>query len=339
MSKKKKSLKDLKDRFIETMEEVSEIIGIPTGALRRDDYVRTTVDLDIPGRLNKEELNLLGGFRTARNTYCDLLVADFKKPKVLVFDIETAPMLGYVWGLWDNNVALNQLHSDWYVLSWSAKWLGDPPSKVMYEDQRTSKNIEDDKKILKEIWNLLDQADVVVTQNGKKFDQKKLNARFVMNGMQPPSSYKHIDTLQIAKRHFGFTSNKLEYMTDRLCKKYKKLKHAKFSGFELWKECLAGNMAAWREMEKYNKYDVLSLEELYGILIPWDNTVDFNLYTDEAHYTCRCGSTKFRECGFHYTQTGKYQKYACKSCGTETRSSENLFSKAKRKSLRRRVVK
>ena len=32
------------------------------------------------------------------------------KPKVLVFDIETAPMLGYVWGLWENNVALNQVH-------------------------------------------------------------------------------------------------------------------------------------------------------------------------------------------------------------------------------------
>ena len=204
-------------------------------------------------------------------------------------------------------------------------------------DQRKAKKIEDDTKILKVIWKLLDEADVVVTQNGRKFDQKKLNARFVMNGMQPPSSFKHIDTFLIAKKHFGFTSNKLEYMTDRLCKKYKKSKHAKFSGFELWKECLAGNDEAWDEMEHYNRYDVLSLEELYHILIPWDNTVDFNLYHDENRYVCRCGSTEFRESGFHFTQTGKFQKYACKKCGTETRSAENLFSKGKRKSLRRKV--
>ena len=337
----KKSLKDLKARFIETMEEVSEITSIPTSDLRRDDYVRTSVDLDIPGRLNKEELNLLGGFRTAKESYFDkpLDVVTVKKPKVLIFDIETAPIIAHVWGLWKNDVGLNQIEKDWHVLSWSAKWLGDPPSKVLYEDQRKVKDITDDSKILQSIWKLLDEADIVITQNGKKFDQKKLNARFVLNEMQPPSSFKHIDTYDIARRKFGFTSNRLEYMTSKLCKKYKKLKHSKFPGHEMWNQCLKGNLEAWKEMEKYNKYDVLSLEELYEILMPWDNTVDFNLYHDEERYVCRCGSVKFRESGYHYTQTGKYQKYVCKKCGTETRGAENLYSKGKRKSLRRRVVK
>src|SRR6185369_16124997 len=146
-------------------------------------------------------------------------------PKVLIFDIETAPILGHVWSLWENNVALNQIVSDWHVLSWSAKWLDDPPNKIMYQDQRNARDVQDDKALLRGIWNLLDQADVVITQNGKSFDQKKLNARFILNKMQPPSSYKHIDTKVIAGKHFAFTNNKLEYMTDKLCTNYKKLKH------------------------------------------------------------------------------------------------------------------
>ncbi|MEM4726497.1 MAG: ribonuclease H-like domain-containing protein, partial [Nitrososphaerales archaeon] len=182
-------------------------------------------------------------------------------PKVLLFDIETAPMLGYIWSLWDNDIALNQLYSDWHILSWSAKWLNAPEDQVMYMDQRYAKKIEDDSEILKYIWQLLDKADIVITQNGKSFDQKKLNARFIMNKFQPPSTYKHIDTKMLAQKYFGFTSTKLEYMTNKLCTKYKKLKPKKFSGFEMWRECLAGNMEAWKEMELYNKHDVLSLEE------------------------------------------------------------------------------
>lgn len=257
-----------------------------------------------------------------------------KHIKILFLDIETAPILGYVWTLWENNVALNQIKSDWYVLSWAAKWLDD--SEVHYMDQRNSSNMEDDKKILKGIWKLINDADVVVTQNGKAFDAKKLNARFIMNGFKPPSSFKHIDTKQIAKKHFAFTSNRLEYMTDKLCVKYKKLKHHKFEGFELWKECLARNPKAWQEMEKYNKHDVLSLEELYSKLIPWDTSFNPNVYIDGVTNYCTCGSSDFVKNGFAYTLTGKFQKYQCNNCGAPFRSKENELSELRRMTLKKR---
>lgn len=256
-------------------------------------------------------------------------------PKVLILDIETAPILARVWDIWDQTVSLNQIKNDWFVMSWSAKWLDN--SEVLYMDQRNNKNIEDDSKILKEIWKLLDKADVIITQNGKKFDIKKLNARFIQHGFQPPSSYKHIDTLTIAKKYFAFTSNKLEYLTNKLCTKYKKLTKRKYSGFELWKECLAGNIDAWKEMEKYNKQDVLSLEELYYKLVPWDNSINFSVYYDKEVNICKCGSEEFTKNGYCYTATSKFQRYKCKNCGAETRGSENLFSQEKRKSLKRNV--
>lgn len=264
-------------------------------------------------------------------------------PKILVFDIETAPIIAHVWTLWENNVGLNQIECDWHVLSWSAKWKGAPDSEVMYMDNRGAKHVDDDTNLLTAIWELLDEADVVITQNGKSFDQKKLNARFVIKKIKdrhPPSSYKHEDTKLIAKRHFAFTSNKLEYMTDKLCVKYKKQKHKKFPGHEMWTECLKGNIEAWKEMEEYNKYDVLALEELYSILAPWHGNagVNFNLYNDDEVNTCKCGGQIFIKNGFYYTNVSRFQRYKCKGCGAETRDRNNLLSKEKRESLQTNTV-
>lgn len=252
------------------------------------------------------------------------------RPKILLLDIETSPILGHVWGLWENNLGVNQIHRDWFVLSWAAKWRGQ--KKIFYLDQRKEKNLEDDSRILKAIWKLLDEADIVITQNGKSFDIKKLFARFVIHKMKPPSSFKQIDTKLIAKKVFGFTSNGLEYMTNKLCKK-KKLQHKKFPGMELWIECLKRNPRAWLEMERYNKQDVLSLEELCDHIYPWDNSVNFALYSDEPTEHCNCGG-KIRKNGFCYSSQGKYQRYYCTKCGAEVRGKNNLFSKEKKASLK-----
>jgi hypothetical protein len=259
-------------------------------------------------------------------------------PKMLVLDIETSPLLANVWSLWNNNfIGLNQLKKDWHLMSFAAKWYGDDnPDNIIYMDQRHVKNVEDDRKQLKAIWKLLDEADILITQNGKKFDTKKINARFVLNGMKPPSSYRNIDTYLIAKRHFGFTSNKLEYMTDKLCKTYKKLSHGKFPGQKLWTECLKGNMEAWDEMEEYNKYDILSLEELYDILVPWDDSINFTIYFEDD--VCSCGSTDIRKNGFYFTNANKYQKYVCHGtdCGAEFRDKKAIKSNNKFRKTNRR---
>jgi uncharacterized protein YprB with RNaseH-like and TPR domain len=208
----------------------------------------------------------------------------------------------------------------------------------MYEDQRNAKDIEDDSKIVKSLWKLLDEADIVVTQNGKSFDDKVVNARFLHHGMKPPSTFRHIDTKLIAKKHFRFTSNKLEYMTSKFCKKYKKSGHAKFPGFSMWRECMKGNIEAFDEMKEYNELDVLSLEELYHVLIAWDSTVDFNTYHDSEGFLCTCGNTELKKNGFHYTNLAKYQRYKCTNCGKEYRDGTNLHSKEKRKSIKRRTL-
>lgn len=267
------------------------------------------------------------------------IIDDSILPKILFIDIETAPVLANVWRLFKENVGLNQIEKDWHLLSYSAKWFKAPEDEVLYSDQRKEPNIEDDTRLLTELWELLNEADIVITQNGIRFDTPKIKARMIIKGFKPFSSFKQIDTCVIAKKTFGFTSNKLEYMTDKLCTKYKKSKHGKFAGFELWKECLAGNIEAWEEMEEYNKFDVLSLEELYMKLAPWfDKHPNFNLYSEKSTFKCNCGCSELVPNGYAYTQVSKFQRYKCTECGAEYRGRKNLFSKEKRESLLTNVI-
>lgn len=186
-------------------------------------------------------------------------------PKVLYVDIETKPLKVWTWGTFDQNIPLNMIIEDWSVLSWSAKWANSPESEVIYKDNRGKKGdkLVNDKELLKPLWKLMDEADIIIGQNSNRFDLPKLNARFIEHGFGCPSEFLTIDTYSIARSKFGFTSNKLEYMTKKLNKKYKKQDHREFSGWTLWDECIKGNLKAWKSMEVYNKYDVLSLEELF----------------------------------------------------------------------------
>lgn len=287
------------------------------------------------------KLARFGGFTkllraASLDTYDDRRVeaASVEMPKVLFADIETLPLEVYAWGTFDQNIGLNQIKTDWTLLSWCAKWQGS--KETFYQDVRKEKNVRNDKPILQGIWDLLNEADIVVWHYGSAFDHKKLNARFVLNGFRPPRPYKQIDTKKVASKHFGFTSNKLEYLTDKLNAKFHKSKHKKFDGFSLWRECMAKNPAAFKEMEKYNRLDVLSLEELYSTLQAWDQRHDFNVYHNAFHAICNCGSTNLRKEGFYYTKTGKFQQYACNDCGAWMSDKNNMLIKEKRKSLLRK---
>lgn len=226
--------------------------------------------------------------------------------KVLVLDIETSPLLVYVWNLKEQYVGLNQMVQDWHIMAWSAKWLDAPAKKIHYYDQRNLK-AGDDLPILRPLWRLLNEADIVITQNGKAFDAKKINARFMLHGMKPPKNYQHLDTYLIAKKAASFTSHSLEYLSEHFCKKYKKRSHEKFAGLALWIECLKGNRAAWDEMKAYNIADTLATEELYKRIEPW---VSQNM-PNPAHPCPRRYAVKWDK---RRNSDGVYQVYKCNKC-------------------------
>ena len=252
-------------------------------------------------------------------------------PRILIFDIEVAPITAYVWQLFDQNVALNQIKSDWFLLSWAAKWLGDPASKTMYMDNSRAKEIQNDKALVMGLAALINEADVIITQNGDSFDVKKLNARAIINKLPPIKPVRSIDILKEGRKVFKFTSHKLEYITSVLNDKYKKLKHEEYPGFELWSAIMKGDKHAWAVMKKYCIHDVLSTEEAYTKLAPWIKTgrvTDFMV-------GCKCGSNKLQARGYAVSVAGRYARYQCQDCGKWLKSPTNEYTAQQKQNILR----
>ncbi len=240
--------------------------------------------------------------------------------RTLVIDVESWPLIAAVFGTKKQNIANNQIRQDISLMAFGAKWLGDPASKTIYQDTRDQRDMRDDRAILKSIWKLLDEADLVITQNGKSFDGPLITWRFMVHKMAVPSTYRHIDTYRMTKNVARATSHKLEYLTDKLNVRYKKLSHKNFPGMELWNQCELRNPKAWKEMEKYNTHDVLSTEELYENVKAWAPEATLKPFLIPRDPTkcgaCKDGVTTKR--GVHVKKTGVYQRYKCGSCGSWT---------------------
>lgn len=258
------------------------------------------------------------------------------KPKILVIDIETAPVEAYVWGLWDQNVGLDFIKVEWTILSFAAKWLG--KKKVIYSDTggRGKRKVRDDKPLMKKLWDLLDEADIVIAQNGKRFDVKKMNARLIEHGYGPPSPYRVIDTLLVARKYFAFTSQKLAWTSKHLTDEPKE-EHKEFPGFELWIECLADNPKAWRVMKRYNIRDIHSTEKVYIKMRPWiEQHPNLGVYDESSRPICpKCGSTHMVKSKHRHSvkQQGMYIQYVCKDCGGYARGKVMQLPLEKRRSM------
>jgi hypothetical protein len=260
-------------------------------------------------------------------------VAPPKSPKILVIDIETAPLESYTWGIWEQNVGLEQIKTDWSILSYAAKWVGQ--KDAIYHDTggRGPDKVRDDSILLPEIWQLMDEADLVVAQNGKKFDIRKINWRLAQFNYLPYSPVRVIDTLLVSRRMFAATSQKLAWLSEKLTDSPKS-KHRKFPGFELWLECLKDNPAAWAEMKKYNIQDIRATEKVYLRQRPWiPNHPNFGTFDLRAGGVCpACGSPKLEHNGHITLQVGVYARYRCKSCGAHSRGKSMLNTTDVRKS-------
>ena len=234
--------------------------------------------------------------------------------KILLLDIETAPNIAYIWGLFKENIPLARLIDNGYVLCWSAKWLG------QYEIYYSSVNGTSAYNMLKGIHALLEEADAVVHYNGTRFDIPTLNKEFLLYGFAPPAPYKQIDLLKTVRANFRFPSNKLDYVAQRLGLG-KKIE----TTFQLWIDCMNEDAEAWRKMEEYNKNDVILLEDVYKALLPWIKG-HANYGAFEERLCCpNCGSVHYHRRGYHVTTTGKYERFKCCDCGKWFQGRKNVL--------------
>lgn len=230
--------------------------------------------------------------------------------KTLIIDIETAPSLAYLWGLFNQNVGLSQVVAATEVICFAAKWAGQ--RKTVFYSVHTHGR----EAMVQAAHDLLDEADVVVHYNGTRFDVPHLNREFLMAGLTPPAPFDQVDLLRVVRRRFRFLSNKLDHVVTSLGLDGK----ASHEGFDLWRKCMEGDPAAWKRMERYNRQDVKITEALYERLLPWVQNHPARPLYDGSSGCPVCGSDRVQRRGYSYTKVSKFQRWHCQGCGAWLRS-------------------
>jgi hypothetical protein len=236
------------------------------------------------------------------------------KPRILIWDLENSPNLGYYWDKpWETNIIKNE--KAWYMLSFAYKWYGESKvhCKALCDYPLYDANLENDYYLVKDLHKLMSEADVLVAHNGDQFDIRKAQARFLRYGMPPPSPFKTVDTLRVARTYFKLDSNRLGDLGEYLGLGGK-LVH---TGFNLWERCMRGDRKAWALMKRYNKRDVVLLEKVYECLRPYmKRHPSLTLYDHDEGKCPTCLGGPLQKRGEMVALSRKYQRFQCQACGS-----------------------
>lgn len=235
--------------------------------------------------------------------------------KILTLDIETTPNVIYDFQLWGNrNTGVNQIIKPSELLCAAFKWYDEDKTRFIRSPAYELETMPDKLVGLSRLYDAVNEADAIVTYNGKKFDLPKLNSAFIEAGFDVPKPYAQIDLYLIVRKVFGWPSNKLDFVAQKLLGVGKK----PHEGFELWAKCMESDPEAWATMQAYNEQDVVITERLYDKLKPWISPhPNVLLYTDDpSGIACTyCESLNYQMRGPRQLATGLYQQYRCNDCG------------------------
>lgn len=229
-------------------------------------------------------------------------------PRVVFYDIETAPSLGYYFDLYKEGNIVSTVEP-WFMLSFAYKVQGQ--KKIHFhclaDYPGYAKNKQDDRKLVTDLHRMVfSSADVLVGHNIDRFDSRKSKARFLAHGLPPTPPVKTIDTLKLARRVFKLDSNRLAAVGEYLGLGGK----AVTTGWKLWEACMSGDLKSWRQMGVYNRRDVELLERVYDRLAPWNPMAPYTGSTGCPS----CGSDHITQRGFNINRSGRRQRLQCQNC-------------------------
>ncbi len=234
--------------------------------------------------------------------------------KILIWDIETSLAIVTSFSLYPKYIPHDSILKDWKIMGAAWKWHGEKEVHSCFKSE---------KAICKELHKALSTAEILVHHNGDKFDLRKLKTKLLQHGLPPLPKIPTIDTLKVAKKEFGFMSNRLDYIGKVLG-----LGGKKSTSEGLWMRALQGDKKAIDEMEVYCKRDVDLLDQVYIKMRPHiSNHPNINVFREDVLEGCtRCGCTVLTKYGYRYTSSGKKQRYKCSNCGAECGNKSNLTS-------------
>ncbi len=166
----------------------------------------------------------------------------------LYLDLETSPNIVLSWRVgYKINIDHDNILTERKIICIGYKWQDEKKAKVITWDDK-----QDDKEMLREILEVMQEADEIVAHNGDNFDIPWLQTRFAFHRLPAPPKIKTVDTLQWMRRRMYFNSNKLDYVADYLGFG-RKIK----TEFGLWKKVmLEDDRKALKQMADYCARDV-----------------------------------------------------------------------------------
>lgn len=247
-------------------------------------------------------------------------------PKILTVDIETQRAIVETFSLWSTFTHIDRVIKPSRILCFAAQWRGD--DRVLFHMAWDDDDDDAYDRMINAAWKLLNEADIVVTYNGDRFDLQWFNAEFERLRLGPPSPYKSLDLVKVTKKQFkqGLLSMKLDWSA-RIFLGDRKTPHG---GTDLWHDIRYGvraeRRAAQKVMREYCEHDTVLTGRLLERWLPWSN-INMGIYHDDGFPHCsKCGGTDMHRDGFHYTGAGKFQQYQCndKSCRGWSKGSKRL---------------
>ena len=206
------------------------------------------------------------------------------------------------------------------VICFGYKELGWKKAKCInaWDFEDWDEDVNNDYKICKAAYEILKDADAVVTHNGKRFDWKFLNARLVYHGLPTLPKMPHVDTCLVSRTKLFLASNRLNDLAKFLGVEEK----MENGGWDLWVKVLARQKTAMQTMAQYCKQDVEVLEQCFlRIRGLCDELPNFNLFSGDSMCCPKCGGHRIKKHGWKYNRTQKYQRYICMPCGATFRSN------------------
>lgn len=244
--------------------------------------------------------------------------------RLLTLDIETRPIEARVWGLWGQNVGINQITDPGGLLCFAAKFHGD--RKVHFHSEWE----DGTKGMAKALHRLLDEADGVIGWNSDKFDLRWIQAQFLQHGMAKPSPFAKIDLMKSVKRQVYLPSYKLDFVARWLEIGQK----VRTGGFDLWADVLAGDDKARAKMRRYNIGDVRLTEQVFERLHGKGWVLGLPNSAIEGGHCCpSCGGERLQARGYQHTKTRRYARWQCKDCGAWSQSTHSEPGGAKVKGV------
>lgn len=237
---------------------------------------------------------------------------------IVLWDIETSLMQVETFTLYPERIPHTGIIRDWHIIC--AAWKNLNTGKVhtvskMDDLQLFKKNPYDDLHVIKTLSDMLTDVDLLIAHNGDKFDIKMLNARLMFHGLDPLPPVRTLDTYKEIKKIARLSSNKLDYIGT-----FFDIGHKASTSTGLWSAATAGDVDAIKEMVKYNRQDVILLEQIYNRMLPY---IKNHPKVDDQDRSCsNCGSKNLHKRGTYRNKRNAYPRFQCQACGAWSRGTQ-----------------